>query len=325
MNIATKMKVDWNRRAKHHAQYWIASEDFQDDDKFAQSGHYSAQALLAAISPYYDPTWTALDIGCGIGRMLKPLAPHFRHLVGIDVSGEMIEKSQKWLKGLENVETMETSGVDLSPFPPEHFNLVYSYVAFQHMPRQVFRRYLEESNRVLKFQGYLAFQIPIGLHQDAPIEDTIGVRRYQKNEVIDQLQQHGFQVIEERSSESIPYSDNVHTGKAPFFMAKKIQASQQHKQTNWVDTECGKVFSLLDTRMWLWFAEQCLQEGRQEEALRTYKSLLEHDPLSLDKWYQIVEGLIEKGKTEEAQATIAKLKTAISTYEKLNALLKAPK
>jgi SAM-dependent methyltransferase len=323
MNIATKMKTDWNRRAKHHAQYWIASENFQDDDTFAQSGSQSARALLTALSPYYDPTWMVLDIGCGIGRMLKPLAPHFRHLVGIDVSGEMIKKSQTWLEGLKNVETMETSGVDLSPFPSEHFNLVYSYVAFQHMPRQVFERYVEESNRVLKLHGYLAFQIPMGFYQDAPIEDTIGVRNYQKDEVIDKLQQYGFHVTEEQRAESMTYSDNVERHTSPFLIAKKIEVSQQHNHTNWINTECREGFSLLDTRMWLWFAEQCLQAGHQEEALRTYESLLEHDPLSLEKWYRIVEDLIQTEKIEEAQTTIAKLETALPTYEKLNALLEA--
>lgn len=317
------MKADWNRRAKHHAQYWIATEDFHDDHKFSQSGQQSAQALLTTISPYYDPSWTILDIGCGIGRMLKPLAHHFRYLVGIDVSGEMIEQSKKWLQGLENVNTLETSGIDLSPFPPEHFNLVYSYVAFQHMPRQVFERYLEESHRVLKPQGYLAFQIPIGFHQNVPLGDTIGIRNYAKGELSEKLDQLGFHLIDEINSESIDFSDDIPFGTSPFLLAQKREASKQEHLTDWVQTECGEVFSLLDTRMWLWFAERCLQEGRQKEALRTYKSLLEQDPQGLEKWHRFVEGLIDIGKIEEAKAILEKLQVALPTYEKLNHLLKA--
>ncbi len=324
MNISTKMKADWNRRAKHHAQFWIATEDFHDDQKFAQSGQQSAQALLTTISPYYDQSWTVLDIGCGIGRILKPLAQHFRHLVGIDVSGEMIKKSKKWLQGLENVKTLETSGVDLSPLPQDYFNLVYSYVAFQHMPRQVFERYLEESNRVLKPQGYLAFQIPIGFHQHAPLEDTIGIRSYSEGELSEKLNQLGFHLIEERNSESIGIIEKIPFGKPPFLLAQKIEASKQQNPTDWIQTECGEVFSLLDTRMWFWFAEQCFQEGRQEEALRTYKALLEHDPMWLEKWNLVIEGLIVRGKKEEAQATLDKLKSFLSTYEKVNALRETP-
>ena len=325
MNIVDKMKTDWNRRAQHHAQYWIATEDFHDDEKFSQSGQQSAHVLLASIAPYYDPSWTVLDIGCGIGRMLKPLARHFHTLVGVDVSGEMIRKSKQWLEGLENVETLETSGIDLYPLPSESFHLVYSYVAFQHMPRPVFERYLEETNRVLQNHGCLAFQIPIGLHQNTPLGDTIGMRAYSKEDISEKLARSGFQLVEEGNSKTNSSRGQGSPEKAPFILAKKISTSKPAHATDWVNTECGEEFSLLDTRMWLWFAEQCLHEGRQDEALRTYKSLLEQDPRSLERWNQIVEHLIERGKTKEAQLTLEKLKDAIPTYTKLNALLKTLK
>ncbi len=321
MNIVNKMKTDWNRRAEHHAQYWIATENFHDDQKFSRSGEQSARVLLTTIAPYYDPSWMVLDIGCGIGRMLKPLAPHFRSLVGIDVSGEMIRKSKKWLHGLGNVKTLETSGVDLRPFPSDSFNLVYSYVAFQHMPRQVFERYLEETNRVLQPDGYLAFQIPIGLHRNAALGDTIGIRNYSREEISEKLARLGFQLVEERDSKTITGKKQIPIEKLPFILAQKITTAMPDHVTDWVNTDCEKEFSLLDTRMWLWFAEQCLHEGRQDEALRTYKSLLEQDPRSLENWSRIVENLIERGQTKEAQETLEKLKGALPTYTKLNALL----
>ncbi len=225
--------------------------------------------------------------------MLKPLAPHFRSLVGIDVSGEMIRKSKQWLEGLANIKTLETSGVDLRPFPSDSFNLVYSYVAFQHMPRQVFERYLEETNRVLQPDGYLAFQIPIGLHRNAPLGDTIGIRNYSIEEISEKLDRLGFQLVEERNSKTTASKERVLTEQSPLVLAQKITTAMPQHVTDWVNTDCEKEFSLLDTRMWLWFAEQCLHEGRQDEALRTYKSLLQQDPRSLENWSRIVENLIE--------------------------------
>jgi len=89
MNIAEKMKRDWDQRAQHHARFWIATENYQTEEVFAQSWQDTAQALLKSLTGFRHPSWKVLDIGCGIGRVLKPLAKHFHALVGIDVSSTM--------------------------------------------------------------------------------------------------------------------------------------------------------------------------------------------------------------------------------------------
>ncbi len=323
MNIAQKMKREWNQRAQHHAQYWVATENFHDDKEFSKSGEETAQALLSCIQPLADASWTVLEIGCGVGRILKPLCSHFKRLVGIDVSGEMIHQSKNWLKGLNNVETIETSGVDLKSFPDETFNLVYSFVAFQHMPRPVFLRYLEESNRVLKHQGYLLFQIPIGTIRDTAIEDTVTMRQYSTNELADELERCGLE-----STDHYPVDSELrhHREEVPgriFHLAKKTGTVLYSNNTDWLESECGETFSLLNTRMYLWFAEQCLQKGQDDEALRTYLALRAQDPRSLEKWIRTVEILVQQGKHEEAQDTLEKLTIAIPIYETLTALLES--
>ncbi len=71
MNIAEKMKQDWEQRAQHHARFWIATEHYQNEEVFSQSGQETAQCLMTAIQEVYQPTWSVLDIGCGIrGRVL---------------------------------------------------------------------------------------------------------------------------------------------------------------------------------------------------------------------------------------------------------------
>ena len=52
MNISQKMKRDWNQRALHHAQFWIATEKYQTEEVFAQSGQDTAQALLEAAKGF---------------------------------------------------------------------------------------------------------------------------------------------------------------------------------------------------------------------------------------------------------------------------------
>ncbi len=45
MNISEKMKQDWDQRARHHARFWIDTQNYHTEEVFAQSGHKTAQAL----------------------------------------------------------------------------------------------------------------------------------------------------------------------------------------------------------------------------------------------------------------------------------------
>ena len=59
MNIAEKMKRDWDQRAQHHARFWIATENYQTEEVFAQSGQDTAQVLLKALTGLHL-TWCIL-------------------------------------------------------------------------------------------------------------------------------------------------------------------------------------------------------------------------------------------------------------------------
>ena len=52
------------------------------------------------------------------------------------------------------------SGFDLRPLPDACFDLVFSYIVFQHIPSAaVIRSYVREAGRVLKPGGAFKFQV----------------------------------------------------------------------------------------------------------------------------------------------------------------------
>ena len=55
-----------------------------------------------------------LEIGCGIGRVGKVVAPLCRKWIGCDVASNMLSLTAERLKDLSNVELVEISGYDLS-------------------------------------------------------------------------------------------------------------------------------------------------------------------------------------------------------------------
>jgi len=74
-----------------------------------------------------------LEIGCGVGRVGRVLAPLVREWIGCDVSPNMITLAGRRLIGLPNVRLQEISGYDLQPIPDASVDVVYTTVVFMHL------------------------------------------------------------------------------------------------------------------------------------------------------------------------------------------------
>ncbi len=150
----------WERSAKVDAIRAISDQD--DEESFEVSGRTDASALAALLSPGS----AVLEIGCGMGRVMRHLAPACGRLHGIDISEAMVARGRERLAQLPNVSFEVGNGYDLAPFENESFDLVYSLYAFQHMPKTTAYNYLAESARVLRPEGLLRFQVPNILRDD---------------------------------------------------------------------------------------------------------------------------------------------------------------
>ena len=103
--------------------------------------------------------WTCLEIGCGIGRLLKPVAARCRRAVGIDISPKMVAHAERYLRDTPNAEVRVNDGCSLPNVADASIDWVYSHLAFQHITRRdVVERYLCEIARVLRPGGYCRIQ-----------------------------------------------------------------------------------------------------------------------------------------------------------------------
>lgn len=75
----------------------------------------------------------ALDFGCGVGRLVVPLAERAREVVGVDVAPSMLAEARRVCdaRELSNVELLPTAR--LASLQPD-FDLIHSYIVFQHIP-----------------------------------------------------------------------------------------------------------------------------------------------------------------------------------------------
>lgn len=74
---------------------------------------------------------TCLEIGCGTGRLTRPMARDFEHVHAVDVSPGMLEHATEAVSGLP-VTLHLSDGITL-PLPDESVDAVFSTHVFQHL------------------------------------------------------------------------------------------------------------------------------------------------------------------------------------------------
>jgi SAM-dependent methyltransferase len=172
----SRMKKDWDERARENAQYYIASsrDDWQEEE-FSEHGRHSVELLVADDLDLITggrpaDALVALEIGCGVGRMTEHLAAIFKSVEGVDVSGEMVQRGRARLARLTNVTLTETSGADVAHLSDESIDFAFSFIVFQHVPfRDAIVGTIRDVHRALRPGSIFKFQVQ-GSQQAAYLE-----------------------------------------------------------------------------------------------------------------------------------------------------------
>jgi len=101
-----------------------------------------------------------LDFGCGVARLSLAWSGRARQVTGVDISAGMIAKGKEFSKDTRNVDLRLNDAGDLRCFPDEQFDLVFSHICLQHIPRPLTMDYLGEFARVCRRGKWVAFQLP---------------------------------------------------------------------------------------------------------------------------------------------------------------------
>lgn len=163
--IKSKMRQDWDRRAREDAGYYVAfGRRSQTREEFFATAADVLRTLKEEFRRWPPGTdlsqLRALEIGCGPGRILLPLSQIFGHVSGVDVSGEMVALARENLRDVSNATALAGDGASLAGIGSESVDFCYSYAVFQHIPdRRVILNYLREARRVLRPGGILKCQV----------------------------------------------------------------------------------------------------------------------------------------------------------------------
>lgn len=194
-------------------------------DEFFETGRQEIDEVLTYVDSL-DLTWrrgSALDFGCGVGRLSQALARHFQTVEGVDISPAMIDLAEKYNQFGETCRYHLNEADDLSLFESGSFDFIYSNITLQHMHTRYSRRYLAEFLRLLTPTGVLIFQLPSAPKQrwrtlvqpfksnplfrlyqrlrygDRPIMEMYGI---EKRELLAFLAERGGRVVDVQADDS---------------------------------------------------------------------------------------------------------------------------
>jgi SAM-dependent methyltransferase len=156
-------KTDWEELGSLDPMWAVLSQKAKRGNRwnaeaFFATGKVEIDELMAEIGHLSEGRAKALDFGCGLGRLTRALAGHYREACGVDISENMIKKAREFTPACT---FRLNESEDLSLFPDNTFDLVYSNMVLQHLPTpEMIAKYVAEFFRVAAPNGLVVFQVP---------------------------------------------------------------------------------------------------------------------------------------------------------------------
>jgi len=190
-----------------------------DASEFWHSGERTIeQEFLPMLQGQRVRHGIALELGCGVGRLALPLAPHFDQVLGVDISRGMVQRADSGAqqRAAQNVSFFSISG-------PEDFlhrvgnyaascDFIYSLLVFQHIPDfSMIEGYLHVIRILLRARGvaYLQFDTrpkTLVYRLKTQLPDSLlprfwrrGIRRIRRSseEVAASIRRAGLEIVSE--------------------------------------------------------------------------------------------------------------------------------
>ena len=144
-------KSVWNSLSGSKVDAYMVVAGHTDEEKFHEDAEDTLDILRDTVG--IKPEDTFLEIGCGVGRVGRVLAPFVKAWIGCDVSANMLGLAGRRLLGLTNTRLQEISGFDLRPIADNSVDVVYTTVVFMHLEEWDRYNYVREARRVLRPGG----------------------------------------------------------------------------------------------------------------------------------------------------------------------------
>lgn len=208
-----RMRRDWEERARRNARHYVVTgQQVWSDEEFYHSGEVTLEEEilndLTNICQGKDPKeMTALEIGCGAGRVTRAFAGFFGEVYAVDISREMVRQARRAVAGYPNARVFHNNGKDLAAIrrrwwnplgwgrPRLLFDFAFSFMVFQHIPsRDIIENYVRETGRLLRPGALFKFQVQGSPHAKPGPEDSWVGAPFSEDEARAMAERCGFEM-----------------------------------------------------------------------------------------------------------------------------------
>jgi SAM-dependent methyltransferase len=161
---------DWAKVAEEHPYWGVLSDEkfrgadltLEDKAQFYASGAKFINDLLAFVRRHISPSFQidrGLDFGCGVGRLLIPIARQSVDAVGVDIAPQMLKLANANLAECGITNAVVVLGDDSLSEVTGTFNFVNSYIVLQHIPPERGILIIARLLRYLQIGGVFSLQM----------------------------------------------------------------------------------------------------------------------------------------------------------------------
>jgi SAM-dependent methyltransferase len=176
--VDTSYYVAYGRRGQSDAEFLAAATGVVNE----------LEAELGRLKAEERGNGRALEIGCGSGRLMRPMSRHFLEIHGVDVAADAIRQARENLRDVPHAHPREIHGTSLEDFGDQSFDFVYSFALFPYIPsRELVLAFLREIHRVLRPGGLARLQFNGSAGQSGAA--------FSSHELLEFAQSNDFQVL----------------------------------------------------------------------------------------------------------------------------------